>query len=163
MRRPATPRPALLVVAALCGAATGAGVSACGDEGATTTVGEVQTVSATSPATATVTVAGSQTARTGTVEGQVEQTATVVPSVTFAGQGNQSIGGLDVRSTSTLRWSCPQVCGSFAVRSAEGDDPRLEIEGSGDAGDADVKPGSYTSVRVRADGSWTMTLEAAGG
>jgi hypothetical protein len=138
-------------------------VAACGDEGETTTVGEVQTVSATTPATATVTVAGEQAARTGTVEGQVEQTATVVPSVTFAGQRSQTIGQLEVQSAATLKWTCPQVCGSFAVRSADSDDPRLEVEGSGDAGDAEVKRGTYTAVRVRADSGWTMTLEASGG
>jgi hypothetical protein len=145
------------------GLLAGAALGACGDdEEAATTVGAAQTVSATTPATTTVTLATPSTQRTGTVEGQVEQTATVVPVVTFAGQRAESLGDIDVQARSVLRWSCPQTCERFAVTSADSDDPRLDIEDAGESGKATVSRGSYTSVRVRADSAWTLSLEAEG-
>jgi hypothetical protein len=155
---PALPRLRILLAAGVL-AAVGAG---CGDDESdpATTIGGPQTVTATTPQTTTITLQGTQTSASRTVEGEVEQTATVVPVATFAGQRGQSLGDLDVQASSVLRWSCPQGCERFEIRSADGDDPRLDIQDSGDSGTADVKRGSYTSVRVQADSAWTLTIQA---
>ena len=142
--------------------ALGTGVLAgCGDdtEDPATTVASVKTVTATTPATATVTVATPAGSGTRTVEGEVEQTATVSPVVTFAGQRAQSLGDIEVQDAAVLRWACPQTCERFEVTSDEGDDPRLDVSDSGASGTAKVKRGSYASVRVRADSAWTLSLE----
>ena len=150
--------PIVLTASAMAVAALGPG---CGDdEPEATTVAAARTVTATTPQTTTVTVATPAGDATRTVEGEVEQTATVSPVVTFAGQRSSSIGDLDVQTRSTLRWSCPQSCEQFSVTSDEGDDPRLEIEDSGDSGTAKVSRGTYTAVRVRADNAWTLSIEA---
>ena len=155
-------RARLRVPLAACAVATAALAAACGDdEQPATTVASAKTVTATTPQTTTVvltTPSGATGART--VEGEVEQTATVSPVVTFAGQRASSIGDLDVQTKATLRWSCPQTCERFEVTSDEGDDPRLEVQDSGDSGTATVKRGTYTAVRVRADNAWTLSLEA---
>jgi hypothetical protein len=148
-----------LLVAGVVAAGSAAG---CGEGEPATTVAAPKTVTATTPSTATITLETPAAEATRTVEGQVEQTATAVPVVTFAGQRGESIGALEVEAPAVLRWSCPKSCERFAVSSAESDDPRLALEASGSSGKAEVSRGSYTAVRVQADSAWTMSMEVDG-
>lgn len=141
-------RPTLITTAA---ASVALALAACGAT-TTTTVTRVQTV----------TVAGqpshARTHRTAPKPAAPTTPAASAPSTETSGNGTKNLGTLNVRTASTIHWTC-SGCSTFAMAGlAGGDTSDIAINSSASSGTSAVAPGSYANVQLIATGNWTVKI-----
>lgn len=77
---------------------------------------------------------------------------------TFSGNGDRVIGDLVLKRNAVVRWTVAGG-GAFTVRDAGN---RLKISGRGTSGQTFAEAGEYRSVRVSANGRWTLSFATLG-
>jgi hypothetical protein len=115
----------------------------------TTTVHRIRTKTATD----TVTNVGTDT-QTATAQGATATVPASSGSVSYRGNGKDSLGTIAVPSSSTLRWT-----NAGALIQINDDGNGIAVDSEAHSGTTAVEPGTYENVLVNADGDWTVTIK----
>ena len=115
----------------------------------TTTVRRIRTETATDAVTNLGT--GTQTA---TAQGATATVPASSGSVSYQGNGEDSLGTITVPSSSTLRWT-----NDGALIQINDDGNGIAVDSEAHKGTTAVEPGTYENVFVKADGDWTITIK----
>ncbi len=117
----------------------------------TVTVVRTRKVSSIPPVTKTVT----QSVTVGTVA--PTPTPTPTSSSSFSGNGEKSLGTINVPTASTLDWTC-SGCSAFEVSNNLNDSGTIGIASNAASGGSAIDAGTYHDVQVISDGNWTLKI-----